>query len=409
MKPGRIVNPSPSHRPSSLRFHPPAVQVSAELRWLLLRAFGPAAAPFDEPLVPGTALTLARRFDLAARVATRIPPDVLDREIGASAREFLQARRDTAERVLRALRVAASVADVAARAGIPLLFLKGVALHLSGRAMVSARGVGDVDVMVRREDAERLGHLLIADGFRRAGKPGSPHHARPMVPRQGPPVEIHWSLPGLRIEGSDTWITMEQLQRNGLLAPCPGLPGGAFVPGPAVLAIHAAVHGIAQHGFRPAGYPGLRFLGDVIDCTASGENPSAVLRQAARQVHPALHADELAAACEAATRLFAGDPLPWTDPAADRLVRHFVAGVLDADYRDALDLIGLVHPMVERSVVGATARRVAQALFYGMDDAEPASGELAMPPAPAKALRLGARRLLRSAAGLLRLRLRRGA
>ena len=53
---------------SGFRFDPPQVEASAELRWLLWRAFGPAGEVLTgvADLDKQTVMDLARRFDLAA-------------------------------------------------------------------------------------------------------------------------------------------------------------------------------------------------------------------------------------------------------------------------------------------------------------------------------------------------------
>jgi len=70
---------------SGFRFDPPQVEVGAELRWLLWRAFGPAGEALTDggDLDAEAATDLARLFDLAARIASRTPLEVLEAELGS--------------------------------------------------------------------------------------------------------------------------------------------------------------------------------------------------------------------------------------------------------------------------------------------------------------------------------------
>jgi len=57
-----------------LRFTPPAVELTAELVWMLRRAFAPPGTPgtpVGGPVEPLVAVDLARRFEVSARIAAR--------------------------------------------------------------------------------------------------------------------------------------------------------------------------------------------------------------------------------------------------------------------------------------------------------------------------------------------------
>src|SRR5258706_13681235 len=92
-----------------LRFRPPRLTLSPEARWMLLRAFGPAAARFSGLVEAPAALALARRFEGSARLAARPGRGRLAGEMGpAIAAGF--ARRPGA--------AAAGAAGVVAAAGV---------------------------------------------------------------------------------------------------------------------------------------------------------------------------------------------------------------------------------------------------------------------------------------------------
>jgi hypothetical protein len=391
-----------------LRFRPPPVDVPVEAAWLLRRAFGPRDVPWTVSIDPARAIELGTRLDLVARTATRISRSLLDAELGLEVAErFLAARREVAERALRLLRACERVAAVAAGARMPVVFLKGAALHLARRAPISGRDASDVDVLAPRSRCLDLVAGLESAGWRRTGDPASPHHLPALVADREPPVEVHDRVLGLRLPGSRGWLTVSELVEAGLVEKVAGLPSGSFVPAPDVLAAHAAVHAIAQHGFRPAGHQALRMVADVLDCRSRSDAPGAGLRRAAGLAAGTLSEAEVEAAVEMVSRLAAGDDEPWAGvtPGAV-LLRHFLAGVLDADYAAALDLAAILHPVAERSIVSATAARLRKALFAARTPEERARKGLAA-AAAARGLRFASRRVIRSARALVSLRLRR--
>src|SRR6202035_5504973 len=173
----KVAGPGPGRRPATalfstpmpadrLRFRPPAVAPTAAIRWLLLRAFGPAAAALPEPGGGGEAGALARLFEVSPRIAGRNSLSTLTAELGSAAAAEL--RRDHLLEVGREMRLwelVRGVAAVAGALGIHLVLLKLAALLAAGAVRPGSRGACDVDLLVPRERARELQEALVAGGW----------------------------------------------------------------------------------------------------------------------------------------------------------------------------------------------------------------------------------------------------
>lgn len=321
----------------AIRFRPPALELSPELRWMLLRAFGPPGALFAGPLDGAAALAMARRFELSARIAARQGRERLAAEVGGEAAAgFRRDQSITAGLGLRLLAVARDVAEAAAPLELPLVFLKFVALDAAGLPVVGARSACDVDVLVPAGREGDLQQALLARGYHDSGLQEGEHQLPSLAHSGGGKVEVHRRMPGVRPAAARS-ATAEALADAGLLLPLPGLPGRCAVPVREVLAAHALVHGLGQHGFWPDSYPLFKMVGDLIDLdfAESGELP-----WVSRDVSPA----EVEAVRRLCGALTAGsDPAGWPREAGETvLLRHILAGRLDADYAAALRL-GFFH------------------------------------------------------------------
>jgi hypothetical protein len=347
--------------PRPLRFRPPGLALSPEIRWMLLRAFGPAGAPAAVTLDPAAALALARRFEVSARIAVRQGRQALTAELGeGAAAGFARDRARAAAVGLRLMEEVRRVAGVAAPLGIQLACLKFAALEATGRLAAGSRGACDVDLLAPEERAEELWRALVAAGFRASGLPAPEHQLPALAGPRGAVVEIHRHLPGVRLEGgaSATWAA---LAAAGMLRPLPDLPGRCTAPTPEVQAAHALVHGLGQHGYWPASYSLLKMVADLIDLGGGG--PEVLSARAVGWVARDVSADEAAAATGLVRRLAAGeDPTGWRGP-EEELLRHILAGRLDPVYAGALRL-GLFRPQPsERSRPVQLARAVLGAVF----------------------------------------------
>jgi hypothetical protein len=346
-----------------LRFRPPPLIPSPEARWMLLRAFGPVAAPATAPVDAPAALALARRFEVSARIAARQGRERLAAELDLEAAAgFAHDRVAAAAVSMRLMAAAGQVAAVAAVAepALPLTFLKLAGLEGAGLLASGSRGACDVDVLAPAARAGELWQALVAAGWRGEGK--EYEHQLPALshPERGV-VEVHRIIPGLRLGGgaSATSATWVDLEREGLLIPLADLPGRCSAAVPEVQAAHALVHGLGQHGFSPFAYSLLKMLADLQDLGDGALTPRA-LAWVARDVAPA----EAEAVRRLGARLAAGeDAAAWAaDLPEATLLRHILAGRLDADYASALRL-GLFRPQPsDRGPVVRLARAVWDAV-----------------------------------------------
>lgn len=98
-------------------------------------------------------------------------------------------RKDGRRQRLAALRLAALTAqvnDTLASAGIRVMFLKGVALAMLTTGDLTARGAGDIDVLVHPDDSLRAVHALAAAGWARRSNCPAP------APTAGNPRWRYW-------------------------------------------------------------------------------------------------------------------------------------------------------------------------------------------------------------------------
>ncbi|MFL6193510.1 MAG: nucleotidyltransferase family protein [Thermoanaerobaculia bacterium] len=339
-----------------LRFRPPSLAIPAEVRWMLLRAFGPAGAPFPEPVDPfdpEAALAMARRFELSARIAARQGRERLAAELGAGAAAgFWRDRTAAAAAGLRLEAAARRVAEMAAALDVPLAFLKFVALEMAGVLAAGSRDACDVDVLVPRERAEDLWRALLGAGWRGSGLPEAEHQLPALQGPEGAVVEIHRLLPGVRLTGASS-ATFGELERLGFLEILPAWPGRSSAPAPEVQAAHVLVHGLGQHGYWPASYSLLKMVADLIDLGALTE-------RAAQWVAKDVPAAEAEAVRRLGVCLEAGQE---PDGSAGTLLHHILAGRLDPDYEQSLRLGLFRSQPSDRSRPAQLGRAVLGAVF----------------------------------------------
>jgi len=342
---------------------------------MLLRAFGPPGAPFAEPFDSRDALVAARRFEVSSRIVSRQGRDRLAGELEPAVAAGFQRDHAAAAAVgLRFLALAAEVAETAAPLGLPLVLLKFAALEKAGFAALGARSACDLDILAPEERAAELQHALLALGWRLSGMPAMEHQLPPIEHPNGGVVEVHRVILGVRLDGAES-ATVESLERHDLLRPFPDLPGRCAAPAVEVLAAHALVHGLGQHGWWPASYSLLKTIADLIDLGFHAAG-STLATRAAALVERDVTAAEIAAARDLCAALsegiegIAGTGLlvSGADPSsgssgASTLLRHILAGRLDAEYAASLRL-GFFRPQPsDRRPVVRFARSVLGAVF----------------------------------------------
>ena len=323
---------------------------------MLLRAFGPPGAPFSEAVDAAGALAAARRFEVSSRVAARQGRTRLAAELGAEAAGDFQCDLTTA--AAQGLRIEAALREVAAVAAereIPLVLLKFAALSTAGIVAPGARTACDLDVLVPPERTGGLQEALLARGFRSSGLPAFEHQMPALVHPTGGVVEVHRLMLGVRPDAGES-ATVDSLEKAGLLQPAPDLPG-CFLPAREALMAHALVHGVGQHGFWPDSYPLLRMLADLIDL---GFHDEAAAQRAAGLVARDVAQVEAEAVRDLCRALSAG-----VEPGvgAEILLRHILAGRLDADYAASLRLSLFREQPSDRPPVVRMARTALTAVF----------------------------------------------
>lgn len=342
-----------------IRFRPPRIAVPPEVRWMLLRAFGPVGAPFPEAFDPSAALAAARLFEVPARITARQGRSALVAELGEEAASgFSRERMAVAASGLRLLALAREVAEAAGGLGLPVAFLKFMAMEGAGLDAAVHRAACDVDILAPAGRAAELQEALIAAGCRPSELKAGEHQLPALKHPGGAVVEVHRVLLGVRLDGEAS-ATLGDLERHGLLAPAPGFPGHALVPVPEAQAAHVLVHGLGQHGWWPSSYSLLKMVADLIDLTPTALTPRALAW--VEEDVPAREAEAVRRLCE---RLAAGDDLLKDIGAPEEiLLRHILAGRLDPDYETALRL-GLFRAQPsDRPPLLRLARSVAGAVF----------------------------------------------
>ncbi|MEZ5312295.1 MAG: nucleotidyltransferase family protein [Thermoanaerobaculia bacterium] len=361
---------------NSFRFDPPAVAVTPELRWVLARAFGPPELAVRE--TEGLATTvLAARLGLAPRIAARNSPDRLAGELGAEAAAELRRLRSltVAQEMLLATALGA-FDEVAADLRISYSPLKGQALVLGGYAPVGGRPSVDVDLLVPEGKLDPLQRELTRRGFTEVGQRYE-HQAPALHHEGGGAIELHRVVLGVRPEakrsaGFDELVAAEYLFGAPLHWPgANGKPrGDVRMPGREILAAHALVHALAQHGLAPQAYPGLLLYADLLDLAFRDSPGRSMLATITPWIERAVSFEEAKAALDLATALAGGggellESAGAERPPARRLLDHCLAGAFDSRYAESLKARALEQPLSDRSPSGARAAAVAGALVPG--------------------------------------------
>lgn len=324
----------------------PTVALTAEVRWVLLRAFGPAQAEYSDTIDRPQAAALAADLGLVERVIARVPPSLLVAELGPElARQLALSRLQTMARLRGLCDLVPELASATAAVAIPIVLLKFAALHAGGYLAEGSRAAGDVDVLVPESDAPRAARALVERGFFTSeAKLSDHHHWPPFHDRQGRVVELHTRLPGLRPPGENRFAGFDALQRAGGLVPAPGLGPGCHLLRRDLLAAHAIAHGLAQHGGADA-YPVTRALADVIDVLPGGRRGRGL--DAAEWIAEDVPSSELDAVLGLCDALERGDldslEARRETSAEGALLQHVLASALDPDYRRSLAVGQLLH------------------------------------------------------------------
>lgn len=311
----------------AIRFRPPEIESTPELRWVLHRAFARDDLPVAPPRDPETAFDFARRLHLASRIAARAAPGRLPEEVGASAEDFAREHHLAVGNGLRYRATIQHVAELAAARRIPIIVLKGAALALLGLGTPGARNFSDLDVLIPLGRIHELRSALVASGWHISPAPRSEHQEAPLTHPALGMTELHRRIPGVRPPGFRHSFDADVLLDAGLTDEVPGFDTTCRVPKRSILIAHALVHSIVQHGFAPDGYPLFRLVVDLQSLRAD----LALLREAGRFLRdfdlPDLHA--IATLCGA---LESGTAAELPNGPARVLLRHLVLAHLSPRY-----------------------------------------------------------------------------
>ncbi len=318
-----------------VRFRPPAIEPTAELVWLLLAAFSerfPDALDSDRE---SDALDLAHRLGLAAVIGARLRTATHSIALsGTLAEGFRRAHAHSAVRTALHERSARHVAEIAARRSIPLVFLKGFALFLSGRDRAGGRPIGDLDLLAPEGAANSLHAELQRCGYEAQGNYGNEHHLATLVSPDGGSIDLHFCIRGLSFQGS-RWATWNDLRERNALLPAEGYPGDCTLLNPGVQAAHLLAHGLAHHVWRPHTYPLLVLLGDLQELLPDDDAWRHFLAEYRPILLGPVHEPELAAVQRLTLELRAGHlPDLAIRPPDDTAIflRHILAGYLEEKY-----------------------------------------------------------------------------
>lgn len=315
------------------RFDPPPLQVDGLTHWVLQRAFGPVAIEAPSPPIPEQALSRAGALGLAPRIASRTPRDQLMQEIGVEpAGAFAAESRKALEATLAYDALAARLTQHATRLGHALVCLKGYALHAGGYARAGSRNVGDLDLLVAKNDARAFHTALQQAEFQAAEAPANEQHLPPLAAPGWGIIDVHYLVRGVCDEVGAWMDASAILRADGAEETAPGF----WVPGPAMLAAHTLAHAIEQHANNPRPYPLLRMVADLLDALPDATAWEAAMPLLNQSLHPTLEPSEIQGARDLALTLSEGRiPSDAAGPGA-KLLAHFLAHALDPEYRISL-------------------------------------------------------------------------
>lgn len=355
-------------RATGFRFHPPPIEFTPEVRWALLRAFGPPDQAFPQPLDAETAVRTVAALDLGPRISGRVALATLQADLDQDrARSLLVDNVKAAWIASELLKCAKVVAEAAAEIAAPVAFLKGTALHLSGRVGEGSRWLSDVDVLAPADHASALVKALMRRGFHSEAFRPEAQHLPPLRRGRGELVEVHRLLLGVRVPGGRGFATLDGLAARGLLEwVWEGMLGECLVPGRELLVAHALAHGLAQHGLAPGSYPMTRMLADLVDLGLAASDGERLAGAVYPMIAGEVSREELDATRALCLALSDGDEGVFA-PACSRpeaaLLRHVVAGLTDEGYRTAIRLSGVWSTPSEHTRPVAVLVEACRALF----------------------------------------------
>ena len=328
---------------TGIRFRPPNLQGPPEIDWVLLRAFGPPSIGVGavEELDRQAACHIAQQLSLMARIRTRTPRETLEVEVGSEGVELFDREAVlNAGMALQHEQVCRDLAGLAHQLSIPFIWLKGMALQLMQATPPGSRRTGDIDVLVPSESSGRFYEVLIDSGCEPSGIRAPEHHLSVLQHALGSAIEIHHEIDGVRFDDRG-YATAEQCFEGNLVVEAEGIPPGTLLPVESLLVAHLLTHGLSHHGMAPEAYPVFQLLADLQDLGIGQPAGKSVARESVAWIAGDVSGEEVSAVIELLRRLSAGERsagFMGDASGSATLLRHWLAGCLDADYAKSLKL-----------------------------------------------------------------------
>lgn len=320
------------HKPlQGIRFKPPPLELSIDLRWLLMRAFGPPGQAVDRPDGDNTG-RLARESGLAPRLSQRTPLELLKDELGRAAGLVAAGSRQALQHAIAYESIAETVAQAGADLGARIVALKGFALHAAKISAPGSREVGDIDLLLDPAVGLELHSHLASSGFEANRGPANDQHLPPLAAPGWGVVDLHFAIRGVEGEKGKWLGASDVLDRVGSSVTATGV----WVPDRALLAAHAISHCIEQHSLSPNPYPLLRAVGDLLDLLPASEDWETAWQELETWLEGTVSLDELSALRDLCLLLGSGRSPGQDAPGPARLLAHFIAHRFDATYRCSL-------------------------------------------------------------------------
>lgn len=240
---------------------------------MLNRSFSESPAEPLSLVQADNAVAWATKCSLAGRLYSRTPRATLLNDLGPAAFEVLAGRYR--REAVAALRLEASVRALGAAArtlDVPVVLLKGAALHCLRLVSLGGRSCADLDVLVPEDRAEELWTYLRRSGWvsTPAHTPPGHYHLPPLARSGELGVEIHRWISGVSF-GQTLRTSFADLLESKRLIPCPVAGEGVFSPISEVLFAHALVHGFAQNWDPPTRGRPFQALADLVDLAGNTE------------------------------------------------------------------------------------------------------------------------------------------
>ena len=186
----------------------------------------------------------------------------------------------------------------------------------------------------------------------------------PLAHPLGAAIEIHVDLRGVRLE-QDRAATAEGCLDSGRCRAVEDWPEGSYIPDSTLLIAHLLVHGLAQHGFSPELYPLLQLLADLQDLDFAADRGDRLLKEGYAWIQHDVTREEVAGTRELLRLLESGErasDIVTGDTAPAVILRHMLAGSMDAEYQQSLKVAAVLRHSSERQGLKGFLQKLSSAV-----------------------------------------------